>query len=171
MLLSPVNSLSRNCSIFFSRLVPFFLSGFSGKQPSASGRTVDDPPVRPGEGGPLTEASTNMVLFAEQWEVLPLVSWSSVVLVVAVAEVLLLAFSLKLWPSLSLLLELLMEQMSWWSPESHRDASPGPPGRSAGGGASTMEPQRRHRLVRLSKVQLGLMAQKSSSLFSFPWKE
>lgn len=132
---------------------------------------MDDPPVRPGEGGPPTEASRNAVLFAEQREALPLVSWSPVVPLVAVAEVPLLAFSLKLWPSLSLLLELLMEQMSWRSPESHRDASPGPPGLSAGEGASTTEPQRRHRLVRLSKVHLGLMAQKSSSLFSFPWEE
>lgn len=98
-------------------------------------------------------------MFAEeQREELPLVSWSSV------AEAPPPAVSLKFWPSLSLLLELLMEQTSWRSPASHRDTS-------AGGGASAAEPRRRHRLVRLSKVQLGLMAQKSSSSFSSPWKE
>lgn len=51
--LRPVNSLSLNFSIFFSRLVPFFLGGLSGTPPSASGGTAGGPPVRPGDGGPL----------------------------------------------------------------------------------------------------------------------
>lgn len=54
---------------------------------------VDDPPPLPmGEGGPLKEMSRDSVLFVEeQREELLLVSWSSVVLVVADAEVVVLA--------------------------------------------------------------------------------
>lgn len=100
-----------------------------------------------------------VLLVEEQREEPLLVSWSSVALLVAV--------SLRLWPSLSLLLELWMEQTSWRSPASYGDTSAGPPG----GGASAAESRRRHRLVCLSKVQLGLMAQKSSSSFSSSWKE
>lgn len=153
LLLGPVDSFSLNFSIFFSKLLPFFLGGFSRKRPSASA-----PLARPGEGGPLRE--DRVLLAEEQREELLLVSWSSLVLV-AVAV---LAASLGLWPSLSLLLlQLLMEQTSWRSP---RDTSAGPPG----GGASAAGSRRRHRLVCLSKVQLGLMAQKSSSSFSSSWR-
>lgn len=48
----------------------------------------DPPPLPPGEGGPLNEVSRDRVLFVEeQREELLLVSWSSVVLAVAAAQV------------------------------------------------------------------------------------
>lgn len=64
------------------------MGGLSGKQPSAS-RIMDDPaPLPTGEGGPLNEVSRDDILFEEeQREELLLVSWSSMVLAVAVAEV------------------------------------------------------------------------------------
>lgn len=72
------------------------------------------------------------------------------------------AVSRRLRPSLSLpLLQLLTEQTSWQSVAVDK----------SGGGASAAESRRRHRLVCLSNVQLGLMAQKSSSWFSSSWKE
>lgn len=52
----------------------------------------DPPPLPPGEGGSLKEVSWHNILFvAEQREELLLVSWSSVVLVLAIAEVVVLA--------------------------------------------------------------------------------
>lgn len=156
LMIRPVDSLSHNLSIFFSKPLPFFLGGFSRKRPSAS-----HAPARAGEGGPLREAPVDGVLWVEeQREELPLVSCSSVVLVVAVAEVAVLVVSRRFWPSPSLPLELLMEQTSW---PSHGDTS--------GGGASAAESRRRHRLACLSKVQLGLMAHKSSSSSSSSWKK
>lgn len=78
--------LNFSFSIFFSKLVPFFLGGLSGKQASAFRIMADDPPLPPGEGGPLNEVSRDGVLFVEeQREELLLVSWS-VVLAVAVVE-------------------------------------------------------------------------------------
>lgn len=72
------------------------------------------------------------------------------------------AVSRRLRPSLSLpLLQLLMETTS------RRLVV----GDISGGGASTAASRRRHRPVCLSNVQLGLMAQKSSSWFSSSWKE
>lgn len=94
----------------------FFLGGLSEKQPSASRLIMDNPPpLPPGEGGPLNEVSRDKVLFMEeQHEELLLVTWSSV----AVAEVTvtvagsLLVLWCPSWTSLSVLLELWMEQTS-----------------------------------------------------------
>lgn len=144
-LLLPLVPLSLSFSIFLRRLVHFFLGGLSGKQPSASRLTVDDPPpLSPGDGGPLNEVSREGVLFVEeQRDELLLVSWSSVVPpAAAVIGAVPPPASLRLlccpsWPSLSVLLELWMEHTSWRSPSSHRDTS-------------TAESRRRHRRARLS---------------------
>lgn len=55
----------------------------------------DPPPLPPGEGGPLNEVSRDGVLLVEeQQEELLLVSWSSVVLAVGVAEVVVMVVAL-----------------------------------------------------------------------------
>lgn len=151
-------SLGLSFSIFFSKLGPFFLGGFSRKQPSVSRIVADDPPPLPlGEGGPLKEVSRDRVLVEEeQREELLLVSWSSVALAGADAEAFApAAVSLRLlwrpsWPSLSELLELLMEQTSWNSLTSHRDNSWGLVGLPDKRRTSALESRRRHLRVCLS---------------------
>lgn len=99
----------------------------------------------------------------EQREELLLVSWSSVVTPVGGG------LCLTLRPSLSVLLELWMEQTSWRSLTSHRDPSWGVVGLSDKRGRFIEESRRRHRRSRESYVQLGLMAQESSSSQSSSW--
>lgn len=137
----------------------FLLGVFSVKLPSVSRLTEDDPP--PGDGGPLSEVSRERVLFVEeQREELLLVSCSSVVLPLMAEG----TGSLRSeWcSSLSVLLELWIEPMS---------GSRAPTGPAEKQRTLSVESRRRHRRVCLSNVHLGLMAQKSSSSQSSPWRK
>lgn len=151
---SPGVALSFSFSIFLSRLVHFFLGGLSKKQLSASRLMVDDPPpLSPGEGGPLNEMSRDGVLFVEeQREELLLVSWSSVVLAVVTVMVVdsLLVLRCPSRVSLSALLELWTEEISWRSGTSHKDKSWGSAGLSDKRQISMEESRRRHRCICMS---------------------
>lgn len=122
---------------------------------------MDDPPPLPppGDGGPLNDMSRDGVLLEEeQREELRLVAWSSAALLLA-------SFGLfRFCRSLSVLLELRMEQTSWRSSRrSHKDTSCGKLEASDEWRNSIEESRRRHRRISRSCVHLGLMAQKSSS--------